>query len=59
MSGGNKGVHAFPKGISPKVNGITPLGLELPYFVAAEVLINHYTTGAEEIFGLNSESYFS
>ena len=32
---GNKGVHAFLKNISPKVNVIAQLGFELAYFEAA------------------------
>ena len=35
IAGGNKGVHTFPKGISPKVNVIARLEFELAYFEAA------------------------
>ena len=41
--GGNKGVHAFPKGISPKVNIIARLEFELANFEVAVQRVNHYT----------------
>ena len=40
----NKGVHIFLKGISPKVNMIARLELELPYYNVAVQYVNHYAT---------------
>ena len=37
-------VHAFPKGICPKVNVIAQLEYELAYYDSAVHLFNHYTT---------------
>ena len=45
-----KGVHAFPKSINPKVNAITQLEFELPYYDAAVQHISHDTTGAPLYF---------
>ena len=42
----DKWVHAFPKGISLKVNVIELLEIELTYFEAAVQHFNHYTMGA-------------
>ena len=44
-----KGVHNFPKGISPKVNLIAQLDFELTYYNAAVQYISHYTTMAPVI----------
>ena len=41
----NKGVHAFPKGISLKVNVIVWLELKLAYYVVAVQYVNHCATG--------------
>ena len=38
------GVHAFPKGISLKVNVIEQLEFELGYFDFTDQHFNHYTT---------------
>ena len=40
----DKGVHAFSKGICPKVNVIAQLELELAYCNSAVRCISHYTT---------------
>ena len=40
---GNKRIHAFPKGISSKVNVIARLELELAHFKAAVEHFNHCT----------------
>ena len=40
----NKGVHAFPKGICPKVNVIARLEYEFAYYDSAVHRFNHYTT---------------
>ena len=40
---GDKGVHSFPEGISPKVNVIERLEFELVYFKAAIQHFNHNT----------------
>ena len=40
----DKGVHAFPKGISLKVNKIVWLEFKLTYSQASIQLFNHYTT---------------
>ena len=40
----SEGVHAFPKGISQKVNVITQLELELAYYDVAVKLDNHNVT---------------
>ena len=42
----DKGVHAFPKGICPKVNIIAWLGFELAYYDSVDHRFNHYTTKA-------------
>ena len=39
----DKGVHAFPKSICPKVNAIAWLVFKLVYFNIAVQLFNHYT----------------
>ena len=39
----DKGVHAFPKGISLKVNVMAQLGFEFAYSKAAVQLFNHYS----------------
>ena len=41
----DKGVYAFPKSISPKVNVIAWLELELTYYKAIVLHFSHYTTG--------------
>ena len=48
--GGNKGVHAFSKGISSKVNVITWLEFELVYFEAAVQYFSPYATWTPENF---------
>ena len=40
----DKGVHAFPKGICPKMNIIVRLEYELTYYDSAVHRFNHYTT---------------
>ena len=40
--GGDKWVHAFRKGINPKVNAISRLKFELAYYVVAVKHVNHY-----------------
>ena len=40
----DKGVHAFPKGICPKVNVIVRLEYRLTYYDSAVHCFNHYTT---------------
>ena len=42
---GDKGVHAFLKGISPKVNVIALLEFKLAYFEARVQHLSHYTIG--------------
>ena len=42
---GGKGVHAFPKGINPKVNVIGWLEFELAYTDVVIEDFNHYATG--------------
>ena len=42
---GDKEVHTFLKGISPKVNVIAWLELELAYFDVAIEHISYYVTG--------------
>ena len=37
-----KGVHTFPKGISPKVNVLAQLEFELTYYDVAVQHISHY-----------------
>ena len=44
-SWGDKGVHTFPKDISPKVNTIAQLEFELIYFTAAVQHLSYYATG--------------
>ena len=44
IGGRIKGVHAFPKGISPKVNVIERLEFELAYYDSGVRRFNHYTT---------------
>ena len=39
----DKGVHTFPEGISPKVNTIILLELELAYFKTTVQHFSHYT----------------
>ena len=41
----DKGVHIFTKGISPKVNVITLLEIDLAYYDSAVQRFNYYTTG--------------
>ena len=38
----DKGVHAFPKGINPKVNVIAQLEFELAYYDVAVQYVSHY-----------------
>ena len=40
-----KGIHTFPKGISPKVNVIAWVEFELVYFKVADQHVIHYTNG--------------
>ena len=47
--GGNKGVHAFPKGISLKVNLIARLEFELAYFEAAVQLFSHHFSHGDSL----------
>ena len=42
-------VHTFPRGIIRKMNIITSLEFELPYYDDAVLHINRYTTGTPEI----------
>ena len=37
----DKRLHAFPKGISPKMNVIAPLEFEFAYYDIAVQLVNH------------------
>ena len=41
---GDKGVHAIPKGISPRVNVMIWLDFELAYFKATVQHFSHYAT---------------
>ena len=41
----DKGVHTFPKGISPKLNFISRLEFELAYFKAAVLYLSHHAMG--------------
>ena len=41
---GDKGLHIFPKGFSPKVNVILPVEIELAHFEAAVQHFNNYFT---------------
>ena len=41
----NKGVHTFPKSISPKVNIRVQLEFKLTYFKAIVQHFSHYTMG--------------
>ena len=43
----DKGVHTFPKGISPKVNVVAQLEFELANYDSAVHRLNHYTTRNE------------
>ena len=58
--GGDKGVHTFPKDISPKMNVIAWLEFELIYFEVAVQHFNHYATGTPPLtlFGSSSEISF-
>ena len=42
--GGDKRVHAFPEGISPKANTIEKLKLKLAYFEVPVEQLSHYVT---------------
>ena len=44
IASGDKGVHTFLKGISPKVNVIAQLEFELCYFEVSVQYFNHYAT---------------
>ena len=46
----DKGVHSFPKGISPKVNIIERLEFELAYSDSAFKHFIPYTTGTPPLF---------
>ena len=39
----DKGVHAFPKGISPKGNVIEPLAFKFTYYDVTVQHVNHYS----------------
>ena len=45
----DKGVHAFPNGICPKVNVIARLVYELAYYDSAVHRFNHYTTRTPQV----------
>ena len=44
-SWGDKDVHTFPKGISPKVNAIMCLDFKLSYFEVPVLHFSHFTIG--------------
>ena len=44
-----KGVHTFPRGISPKVNVVVRLEFELTYFEVAVQPFSHYVIGTPSL----------
>ena len=44
MQTGDKEIHTFPMGLSPKMNVITLLGFKLVYYDAAVQYVSHYAT---------------
>ena len=48
----DKGVHAFPKSISLKVNVIVQLGFELAHFETAVQPFNFYATGTPPLLDI-------